>query len=133
MKTTRKKHPSYSVVIEWSDEDLCYVARVPALKYCTAHGDTYEEAAREIQDAIAGIVAAMQEKGVSLPPSGPTIDELKEAAELLNVNELGRRIGVSPQTLYTKLRRGSELKPEEASAVARALHEVGLHLVKKAS
>ena len=133
MKTTRKKVPAYPVVIEWSDEDRCYVARAPALKYCSAHGDTYAEAAQEIQHAIAGVVAAMQDKGVPLPSAGPEIEEFRDAAELLNVNELGRRIGISPQTLYTKLRRGSVLKPKESSAVRRALAAVGLHLVKKAS
>ena len=56
MKSSAKSaHPPYPVVIEYSDEDQGYVARVPALKYCTAFGETYEEAAHEIEAAIEGL------------------------------------------------------------------------------
>ena len=127
-----KKLP-YPVVIEFSPEDRGYVARVPALKYCTAFGDTYEEAAREIQVAIDGWIATAKEKGTAIPPAGATIDELLGAAELLNLNEVARRIGVPAQTLYAKVRRRSPLKASEALAVARTLNEAGLHLVAKAS
>lgn len=131
----KKKTPAlpYPVVIEYSSEDKGYVARVPALKYCTAFGETYEEAAREIAVAMRLWLESARAHNQELPPPGPDIAELQGAAELLNLNEVARRIGVPPQTLYAKVRRGSELKPEEALAVARALNEVGLHLVAKAS
>lgn len=54
LRVSTSSGESFEVLIDYSDEDGCYVARVPALKYCTAIGDTYEEAAREIQDAIKG-------------------------------------------------------------------------------
>lgn len=127
------KKPTYPVVIEYSKEDRGYLARVPALKYCTAFGETYEEAAREIQTAIEGWIVTAKEKGTPIPPAGATIDELLGAAELLNLNEVARRIGVPPQTLYAKVRRRSALKAKEALAVARTLNEAGLHLVAKAS
>lgn len=131
--STKMKKPTYPVVIEYSKEDRGYVARVPALKYCTAFGETYEEAAREIQTAIEGWIVTAKEKGTPIPPPGATIDELLGAAELLNLNEVARRIGVPPQTLYAKVRRRSALKAKEALAVARTLNEAGLHLVAKAS
>jgi len=122
------KKPAYPVVIEFSEEDRGYVARVPALKYCTAFGETYEEAAREIGTAIEGWMAVAEEKGTPIPAPGATIAELAEAADLLNVNEIARRIDVSPQTLYAKLRRGTELKPDESRKISRKLNDVGLHL-----
>jgi predicted RNase H-like HicB family nuclease len=127
------KKPTYPVVIEYSKEDRGYVARVPALKYCTAFGESYEEAAREIQVAIEGWVAVAKEKGTPIPSAGATIDELLGAVELLNLNEVARRIGVPAQTLYAKVRRRTALKADEALAVARTLNEAGLHLVAKAS
>ena len=42
----------YAITIYWSDEDEAYVANVPDLRWCMAHGDTYEEALREIQVAM---------------------------------------------------------------------------------
>jgi len=123
------KKSTYPVVIEYSAEDRGYVARVPALKYCTAFGETYEEAAREIQTAIEGWIAVAKGKGTPVPAPGATIAELLGAAELLNLNAVARLIGLSPQTLYAKVRRRSELKPNQALAVTRTLKKAGIHLV----
>lgn len=130
----KKTKPSaYPILIEWSEEDACFVAHTPAINYCTALGDTYEEAAREMQSAIAGWLELARERGTPIPSPGPALAELRGAAELLNLNELARRIGIPAQTLYAKVRRGSELKPAEALAIARTLHAAGLQLVAKAS
>lgn len=42
----------YLTKIYWSDEDEAYVAEVPALQGCISHGDTYAEAARNIEEAM---------------------------------------------------------------------------------
>lgn len=125
----RAKIPAvaYPVVIEYSAEDRGYVARVPALKYCTAFGATYEEAAREIQSAMEGWLETAQAHGTSIPPP-VTHDELLAASELLNLTELSRRAGLPPQTLFAKLRRGTALKPAEAKAITRTLRKAGLQL-----
>ena len=34
----------YHINVFWSDEDGCYVADIPDLSYCSAFGDTPEEA-----------------------------------------------------------------------------------------
>lgn len=35
---------NYSIVIQWSDEDKCYIASLPEWgEYCHTHGNTYEE------------------------------------------------------------------------------------------
>jgi predicted RNase H-like HicB family nuclease len=36
----------YPVVVFWSEEDQSYIANVPDLRYCSAHGETPEEALR---------------------------------------------------------------------------------------
>jgi predicted RNase H-like HicB family nuclease len=129
MKT--KNNTAYPIVIEWSEEDACFVAHTPAIKYCTAHGETYEEAAREMNSAIEGWVEIARERGTPIPDPGPVIQELQGAAELLNLNEVARRIGIPAQTLYAKVRRGSALNLKESTSLLRTLNEVGIRLTAK--
>ncbi len=42
----------YLTKITWSDDDEAYVAEVPALRGCMAHGDSYQKAAEEIVEAM---------------------------------------------------------------------------------
>jgi predicted RNase H-like HicB family nuclease len=42
----------YEIIIYWSDEDKAFVADVPELPGCMAHGDTYESALDSIKAAI---------------------------------------------------------------------------------
>ena len=42
----------YEVLIYWNDEDGIFVAEVPELPGCTAHGATQEEALKNAQDAM---------------------------------------------------------------------------------
>ncbi len=131
----KKQMAGFPIIIEWSEEDACFVAHTPAIKYCTALGDTYEEAAREMHSAIEGWLEIARERGTPIPAPGPTIAELTDVAPLLNVKEIARRSGISEQTLYAKVRRGSPLRPEESSAIAITLSHAGVHLFaeKKAS
>lgn len=57
----------YAVVLFWSDEDEAYVADVPDLKYCSAHGPTPEEALREIKIAMGAWLASAREHGDPIP------------------------------------------------------------------
>ena len=129
MKKKTKLSPAYSILIAYSAEDEGFVARVPALKYCTAFGETYEEAAHEIDVAMRLWLESARANKVPVPASGPTIAELTGVAPLFNVKELARRAGIPEQTLYAKVRRGSALRPEESSAIANTLTAAGVHLV----
>ena len=43
----------YSILIQWSDEDQCYIVSLPEFgKYARTHGDTYEEAVKNAQDVL---------------------------------------------------------------------------------
>lgn len=42
----------YEIIIFWSDADNCYVADVPELPGCMAHGCSYDEALTHAKEAI---------------------------------------------------------------------------------
>jgi len=42
----------YEVIVYWSDEDQAFVAEVPELPGCAAHGPTQEAALASTQEAI---------------------------------------------------------------------------------
>jgi predicted RNase H-like HicB family nuclease len=47
----------YSMIIQWDSRDNIFVVRVPELPGCVTHGNTYEEAVRQGQDAIASWIS----------------------------------------------------------------------------
>ena len=57
----------YHINVFWSDEDGCWIADVPDLKYCSAHGDTPAEAIASIQDAIEGWLETARAHGMPIP------------------------------------------------------------------
>jgi len=57
----------YHINLFWSDEDACWLADVPDLRYCTAHGDTPEEAVAEVRLAMEGWLSVARERGVEIP------------------------------------------------------------------
>jgi predicted RNase H-like HicB family nuclease len=46
------KSLKYEIIIYWSDEDRVFVADVPELPGCMAHGATHEAALREAKRAM---------------------------------------------------------------------------------
>lgn len=57
----------YEVVIYWSKEDGAYIAEVPQLAGCVAHGDSQEEALHNAQDAISLWLRTAREFGDPIP------------------------------------------------------------------
>lgn len=57
----------YNINLFWSDTDDCWIADVPDLRGCSAHGATPEEAAREAQMAIEQWVEVASEYGDAIP------------------------------------------------------------------
>ncbi len=62
-----EEYLKYPIEIFWSDEDKCYIADVPDLKYCSAHGETQEEALKEIKIAMQAWIETVKEKDEELP------------------------------------------------------------------
>ena len=61
----------YEIIIFWNDNDKCFVAEMPELKGCIAHGDTQDEALNEIQKLASEWLNIASEKGWEIPqPKG---------------------------------------------------------------
>ena len=61
----------YEVIIYWSDEDQVFIAEVPELPGCAAHGDSAENALANCQDAIDLWLDTAKEFGREIPePKG---------------------------------------------------------------
>ncbi len=57
----------YHINVFYSEEDECYIADIPDLRYCSAHGDTADEAVREVQTAKELWIETAVEKGIPIP------------------------------------------------------------------
>ena len=57
----------YHINIFWSDKDGCWLADVPDLRYCTAHGPTPEQALREVQTAMIAWLESARAHGDPIP------------------------------------------------------------------
>ncbi len=61
----------YEVIIYWSSDDEAFVAEVPELPGCMAHGESYESALANAQEAISLWVETAEEFGDPVPePKG---------------------------------------------------------------
>ncbi|OFV94629.1 MAG: hypothetical protein A3H28_00525 [Acidobacteria bacterium RIFCSPLOWO2_02_FULL_61_28] len=61
----------YEVIIYWSEEDRAFIAEVPELPGCAAHGSTQEAALANVQDAITLWLDTAKEYGDPIPePKG---------------------------------------------------------------
>lgn len=58
---------SYPIEVYWSAEDGAWIADVPDLPYCTAHGPTPHEAVAEVEDAVAAWLEAAAVTGRPIP------------------------------------------------------------------
>jgi predicted RNase H-like HicB family nuclease len=57
----------YEIIIYWSDEDLAFVAEVPELPGCAAHGNTHEEALTNAKVAMQLWIDTAKEFGDPIP------------------------------------------------------------------
>ena len=61
----------YEVIIYWSNEDSVFIAEVPELAGCMAHGDTSEAALKNVHKAIHLWIDTAKEFGDPIPePKG---------------------------------------------------------------
>jgi predicted RNase H-like HicB family nuclease len=57
----------YHIHVYWSDEDQCWIADAPDLRFCSAHGQTPAEAVAELEVAVAGWLETARERGIPIP------------------------------------------------------------------
>jgi len=68
MNTNKYK---YEVIIYWSDEDKVFIAEVPELSGCIAHGDTAEQALKEVNVVVDAWMEIAKENNWEIPaPKG---------------------------------------------------------------
>ena len=59
--------PKYHINLFFSADDGCWVADVPDLRFCSAFGDTAEEALREVQKAMPNWLKVAKELREPIP------------------------------------------------------------------
>lgn len=57
----------YHINVFWSEEDDCYVADIPDLRFCSAFGSTPEEAVREVVAAKRAWLETARATGKPIP------------------------------------------------------------------
>ncbi len=61
----------YEIILYWSDDDSVFIAEVPELSGCMAHGDTQESALENAKQAIQLWIDTAKEFGDLIPePKG---------------------------------------------------------------
>lgn len=68
----------YEINIFWSIEDDCFVAEVPELPGCAAHGDTQEQALKSAMEAVSLWIDTARRDGRPIPkPKGRALSIAK--------------------------------------------------------
>ena len=58
----------YPKIVEWSDEDQCFVGRCPNLFYGCCHGDDERAVFAELCELVEETIELFQREGKPLPP-----------------------------------------------------------------
>lgn len=67
VKESLPKAEHYLYSVGWSEKDETFVARVAEFPSLAAHGDTQEEALREIKDVVSFVLNDLKESDESIP------------------------------------------------------------------
>ncbi|HEU0187180.1 MAG TPA: type II toxin-antitoxin system HicB family antitoxin [Gallionellaceae bacterium] len=61
----------YEIILYWSEEDAAYIAEVPELPGCMAHGDSHEAALSSVKEAMKLWMEVALDRGQAIPePKG---------------------------------------------------------------
>ena len=64
-----KDSARYVKIVEWSEEDGCYVGSSPGLLYGGCHGDDEQQVFEELCHVVEEIIDLYRQDGKPLPPS----------------------------------------------------------------
>lgn len=113
--------PRYLVKIWYEEPDRSYIAEVPALPGCISYGDTYAEAAHNVEEAMGVWLDSAARHKDPVPEPDLAAEEIARFGPVINVAELARRAGLNQHTLASKLRRKTRFSDKEAKAIRKAL------------
>ena len=63
-----KESAKYVKIVEWSDEDQCYVGSAPGLIYGGCHGDNEKNVFDDLCQIVEEAIDLYKEEGKPLPP-----------------------------------------------------------------
>ena len=66
-------NPGYRIDVTWDAQDEVWVADVPDLPFCTAHGPTPHDAVAEVELALQAWLDAARRTGRAVPPPSPSV------------------------------------------------------------
>lgn len=72
----------YVKIVEWSDEDQCFIGSCPGLFYGGCHGDDEKQVFAELCELVETTLDLYQQQGKRLPPDTANKDY---ANKMLNV------------------------------------------------
>jgi predicted RNase H-like HicB family nuclease len=116
----------YQITVSYSADDEGYVARMPALRYCLAFGETPEKAVKEVKAAAAAMLKVMEQEGKPLPAVDTTLARLTALQPLLNLSAIAKAANISVQTLSSKISRGTAFSADESARIGRVLVAHGI-------
>jgi predicted RNase H-like HicB family nuclease len=64
-----KESARYAKIVEWSEEDQCYVGSAPGLMYGGCHGADERKVFEELCDIVEEAIALNKQAGKPLPPA----------------------------------------------------------------
>jgi len=64
-----KESARYAKIVEWSEEDQCYVGSAPGLMYGGCHGADERKVFEELCDIVEETIALNKQAGKPLPPA----------------------------------------------------------------
>ena len=64
-----KESAQYVKIVEWSDEDQCFIGTSPVLMHGGCHGDDAKAVYAELCDIVEGVIELYRQDGRPLPPS----------------------------------------------------------------
>lgn len=63
-----KKSSRYLKIVEWSEEDQCFVGRLPGFAFGGVHGDDEKRVYEELCDVVEEWIRIYEDDGQPLPP-----------------------------------------------------------------
>lgn len=57
----------YEIIIFWSEQDDCFIAEIPELKGCLAHGETHDDALKQVKSVAAEWMKIAKKEGWEIP------------------------------------------------------------------
>jgi predicted RNase H-like HicB family nuclease len=64
-----KESARYFKIVEWSDEDQCFVGSCPGLFYGGCHGDNEKQVFEELCEMVEEMISLYHEDRKPLPPA----------------------------------------------------------------